>query len=280
MWVPVGANRSTIAYRLAAVGAIVAPASRITAAIASTLPLANISAPWTTASVVSSRITPPERRAPPPSRVAAMPPNRDPRPQSPSSGPAAAVLPSAFDAAVTPTSVAPNTAPVAISTSASVRIAGERSEPPRRRGASGSGRQARDAGCAANASVAANITMPADASAAPVDQIAPTPSASGGPSTNVTSSTVDSNANSAGSRLGSVTIPGSSVRTQADSGGVATPAAAASATSTAGGVLAGASPVATSMRAVTVAPATSTAVWPQRSTSRPSSGAAAAAAIA
>ena len=71
--------------------------------------------------------------------------------------------------------------------------------------------------------------MPAGASAAPVDQIAPTPSASGGPSTNVTSSTVDSNANSAGSRLGSVTIAGSSVRTQADSGGVAIPAAAASA---------------------------------------------------
>ena len=62
----------------------------------------------------------------------------------------------------------------------------------------------------------------------------------------MTSSTVDSNANSAGSRLGSLTIAGSSVRTHADSGGVDIPAAAASATSTAGGVLDGASPVMTS----------------------------------
>ena len=108
--------------------------------------------------------------------------------------------------------------------------------------------------------MAASITTPADASAAPVDQIAPSPSASGGPSTNVTSRTVDSNANSVGSRPGSVTIPGSSVRTHADSGGVDIPAAAASATSTAGGVLAGASPVATSTSAVTVAPATRTVV--------------------
>jgi hypothetical protein len=62
------------------------------------------------------------------------------------------VLPSAFEAAVTPTSVAPNTAPVPISIRASVRIAGDRSDPPRRRGAWGPGRHARDAGCAANAS--------------------------------------------------------------------------------------------------------------------------------
>jgi hypothetical protein len=77
-----------------------------------------------------------------------------------------------------------------------------------------------------------------------------------------------------------VTIPGSSVRTQADSGGVDIPAAAASANSTPGGVLDGANPVATSITAVTVALAIGTIVWPQRSTSRPSSGAETAPAIA
>ena len=167
------------------------------------------------------------------------------------------MLPSAFAAAVTPTSVAPNTAPVPTSISTSATIAGERSEPPRRRGVPGSGRHARDAGWAANATVARSITTPANASAAPVDQIAPTPSASGGPSTNVISSTVDSNANSAGSRLGSVTIPGSSVRTQASSGGAEEPATAASATRAAGGVPEGATPVATSTSPDTAAPATS-----------------------
>ena len=104
------------------------------------------------------------------------------------------------------------------------------------------------------------MITPAAASAAPVDHSAPMPRASGGPRINVTSSTVDSNANSVGSRSGSLTIAGSSVRTQAESGGVDIPAAAASATRTAGGVLDGASPVATSITAVTVAPATSTVV--------------------
>lgn len=49
----------------------------------------------------------------------------------------------------------------------SVRIAGERSEPPRGRRTSGSGRQRRDAGWAAKASVPASITRPLSTSAAP-----------------------------------------------------------------------------------------------------------------
>ena len=188
-------------------------------------------------------------------------------------GPAAAVLPSAFAAAVIPTSVAPNTAPQPSSISARTRIAGEPSEPPRRRGALLSGRQAREAGCPANTSVAMSMSRPADASAAPVDHTAPTPSASGGPSTNVISSAVDSNANSAGSRSGSLTIAGSSVRTHAPSGGVVIPAATASATCTAAGAPTGSMPVITSASAASVAPDSSTLVCPHRSTSRPSTGA-------
>ena len=95
------------------------------------------SAPWPTRERGSSNtVSPPARRAPPPSRVATIPPSSDPSPQSASSGPPTAVLPSAFAAAVTPTSVAPNTVPVPTRIRTSVRIAGDRSEPPRGLGTS------------------------------------------------------------------------------------------------------------------------------------------------
>ena len=97
---------------------------------------------------------------------------------------------SASAAAVTATSTAPKSSPTAVSTITSVRIAGERSEPPRGRVAVGSARQRRDAGCTANATVPATRMRPAAASTAPVDHSAPSASASGGPVIQV-SSTAD-----------------------------------------------------------------------------------------
>ena len=187
--------------------------------------------------------------------------------QRPSSGPAAALLPSAFVEAATPASVAPNAAPVAVRNATRVLIAGDRSDPPRTRER---GRQDRDAGCAANTRVPASITKPLTTSAAPGDQTVPSPSASGGPATNVTSSTVNSSANRSGSRLGSATVAGSNVRTQAANDGVDNPVAAPSATSRNGGVLAGNSPFITSTSAVMIEPQTSTRVCPPRSTRPPS----------
>jgi hypothetical protein len=239
---------------LETVGAIVAPASVITMPIASTLPVVRISAPWVIASVASSTLSARAFRALPPRRVAATPPSSEPTPHSPSSGPAAVVLPSECAAAATPTSVAPNAAPVPSRIPTSVRIAGDRSEPPRGRASTRPGRQRRDAGWTANASVPASITSPQTTRAAPGDHSDPSPSASGGPATNVSSSTVDSNANSAGSRLGSGTIAGNSVRTHAASGGVNSPVAPPSATRSSAGALDGKSPFATSTSAVTVAP--------------------------
>ncbi len=110
-----------------------------------------------------------------------------PPPQTPSSGPAAAALPSASAAAATPTSTAPNSTPTASRTPTSVRIAGVRRAPPRGRGELRSGRQPREAGWTANAAVAPASTRPASASAAPVDHSAPMPSASGGPKIQVSS---------------------------------------------------------------------------------------------
>src|SRR5690348_15756847 len=107
-------------------------------------------------------------------------------------------------------------------------MAAARSEPARERAAAVSGRHAREARWLAKATAPAIIASPHTISAAPVDQTAPTPRASGGPSTKVTSTSVDSSANSEGSADGRETIAGSRVRTQADSGGEVSPAAPAS----------------------------------------------------
>ena len=58
----------------------------------------------------------------------------------------------------------------------------------------------------------------------------------------------------------------------APTGGALSPSTAASATSAASGAPAGSTAVATSAEPATSAPAIRTAVWPRRSTSRPSSG--------
>ena len=132
--------------------------------------------------------------APPPRRTASRPPTSEPPPQSASSGAAAVVLSRPSAAAVTATSTAPNSAPTAARTITSVRIAGARSELPRARDPVASGRHSREAGCTAKAVVASISTTPATASAAPVDHSAPSPSASGGPETQVTSTAVASTA--------------------------------------------------------------------------------------
>jgi hypothetical protein len=88
----------------------------------------------------------------------------------------------------------------------------------------------------------------------------PRPSASGGPATNVSSSTVDSSAKSAGSCSRSATIAGSSVRTQAATGGVLSPVAAPSTISSACGAPVGSKPSTPRMTAVTVEPKTNTVV--------------------
>src|SRR5690349_13805806 len=124
------------------------------------------------------------------------------------------------------------------------------------------------------------MTKPHTISAPPEDHTDPSPNASGGPATNVTSRTVDSSANRAGSRPGSGAIAGSSDRTQAASGGVEIPVAAPSATSSGAGAPDPSRPSATSSPAVTAAPATSTGVCPPRSTTAPSIGAATALATA
>jgi hypothetical protein len=72
---------------LKTVGAIVPPATVITTARASTLPVARIRAAWLSASAANSAVSPRAVRALPPSRVTAMPPSSDPSPHRPSSGP-------------------------------------------------------------------------------------------------------------------------------------------------------------------------------------------------
>ena len=103
------------------------------------------------------------------------------------SGPASASV-----VAGTATSTAPHSIPAAVSTLTSVRRPGARSEPPAGRTRPGSGRQSREAGWAAKASVPSSITAPEAASAPPVDHRAPTAKASGGPKTQVSSTAVAS----------------------------------------------------------------------------------------
>ena len=187
--VPCGATRSTIAYTLAHVGAMAEPATKSRAARAMTLPVATISARWPAARKASTSARPAAVWAPPPRRVVTMPPASEPRPHTPISGPA-----SASWAAGTATSTAPKSIPAAVITLTSVRIPGARSEPPAGRSRFGAGRQLRDAGCAAKATVPSRITAPEAASAPPVDHRAPTAKASGGPKTQVSSTAVASTA--------------------------------------------------------------------------------------
>ncbi len=192
--VPAGAAASTIAYTAASVGEIAAPASTSTAASASMLPAAGISARDPAVSAQSTSATPAPVRAPPPRRAASRPPANDPAPQRANSGAAAVVPSSVLAAAVTATSTAPRSTPTATSTMTSVRIAGVRSAPPRGRRAGRGGCQLCEAGCAANDPVARSRTTPPTARAAPVDQSAPMQSTSGGPKIQVSSTTDASNA--------------------------------------------------------------------------------------
>ncbi len=192
--VPAGAALSTIANRVPSVGAIVAPARSRTPPSATRLPVAGISARWPTVSAPSTSASPPAVRAPPPRRAASRPPANEPAPQRASSG-AADVVPSRdLAAAVTATSTAPSTTPTAIRAITSVRIAGERSEPPDGRRSAGVGCQRREDGCTANAAAATSRTKPAIARAMPVDQSAPMQSTSGGPKIHVSSTTDASSA--------------------------------------------------------------------------------------
>ena len=180
---------------------------------------------------------------------------------------------SVLAAAVTATSTAPNSTPTAIRTITSVRIAGVRSEPSRGRRSAAAGRQRREAGCAANAAVAASRTTP------------PTRERRAG-----ATRARRCRARAAGRRSRSArrrTPRGRRRRgPRRDRGGGPEAARAgrrrpagwparspiASATRTASGAPAGSTAIATSSAAATLALASSTEVWPRRSTSWPSSG--------
>jgi hypothetical protein len=110
----------------------------------------------------------------------------------PISGPAAAVLPSAWAAAVMPTSEAPNTTPTSAMISTRRRIAAARSEPPC--GRSPAGRQWREAGSSANATVPEISSAAAAASATPVEVSAPASRTPGGPAIQVSSDAAASTA--------------------------------------------------------------------------------------
>jgi hypothetical protein len=112
--------------------------------------------------------------------------------------------------------------------------------------------------------VPAKSTAPAATSAAPVENAAPAPSASGGPNTHVSSTADASKANARGSS--------SKVRTQAPIGGVASPIPAASAIRTPSATPTGRSATAIKSETEADAEIDSTAVWPRRSTRRPSGG--------
>ena len=210
--------------------------------------------------------------APPPSRVAAAPPSSDPAPQSPRSGPAAA----AVWPVATPTSTAPKTTPTATRMAVSVRMPGAASAPPRCADRSCAGRQPLDAGWRANATVASSTPAGRDHERATGrrDRRQPerdrrtgdpgrTPRASPGP-------------RDGRPHLARIV---QDVRQQRPAGRPRpaactrrAPAARPAATPTP--VPAGSDRVATSSAVDAPAPASSTPVWPRRSTIRPSDRAA------
>ena len=97
------------------------------------------------------------------------------------------LLPSAAAAEAAPTSTPPTSTPIATKTITSVCIAGTRRAPPRGRPAFGSGRHERDAGSSAKSIVPLARMTPAAARAIPVERSAARPRASGGPTTQVSS---------------------------------------------------------------------------------------------
>src|SRR5262245_32581216 len=189
---PAGEAPSSIVEALAFVGAIAAPARTSSAPSAHGLPAPRTRAPWPAASAPNTTANRPAVRAPPPRLVTTAPPISEPRPHRANNGPAVPGLPAARVAAVTPTSTAPMTRPNDTYTSTSARTPGERRAPPRpaerAAGAGAAGRGRRAAGWAANASVPLSTSTATTAIAAPVDARRPTPMASGGPASQVSSS--------------------------------------------------------------------------------------------
>ena len=209
-----------------------------------------------------------------PERAATRPPSRLPTAHAPSSGPARPREPSSSANAVTASSIAPNEAPMKVTPTRSTTRAGLASAPAIDRSpAVGAGRQRRDDGVVANATVPptssrAHPTRPTPGEVA----TARAPARTTGPTTNVTSSALASRANAACRASSSGTRVDHSALMHPLSGGWSRPDRAASAARAAMGVASGTSAIATRGSDAATAQRTSTRLWPRRSTSRPTNG--------
>jgi hypothetical protein len=134
------------------------------------------------------------------------------------------------------------------------------------------GRQARDAGVAANTPTPASSSAPVPSTAAAGDSTAASRATSGGPVTKISSWTVDSTANAAWSLPPWPSRSDQRARMQAATGGIDPPARAASPARTGGEAERPAAARAAKAAALASPQPTSTLVCPTRSTSRPSSG--------
>src|SRR5829696_5120786 len=245
--VPAGASRSTSRYRQAMAGAMPATTSR-------SRPTMRRSGPRTDARLPKAR-----------------PPTMLPSAHRASSGPARVREPSCSAPATTVTSTVPKAAASSTMVPSTARMPGLRSAPaqsPARR----RGRQARDAGVEAKTAtpISSSTAVPSTATAG--EKAAASRATSGGPTTKISSCTVDSTANAAWSWSSWPSRSDHRARMQAPTGGIDAPARAASPASTAGEAPRPAAASATKLRALATAHPARTRVWPTRSTSRPSSG--------
>ena len=108
--------------------------------------------------------------------------------------------------------------------------------------------------------------------ATPGEKAAASSATSGGPTTKISSCTVDSTANAAWSWSSWPSRSDQRARMQAPTGGIDAPARAASPASTSDDAARPATARAPKLTALATAHPPSTRVWPTRSTSRPSSG--------
>ena len=134
------------------------------------------------------------------------------------------------------------------------------------------GRQARDAGVAANTPTPSSSRAPVPSTAAAGESAAASRATSGGPTTKISSCTVDSTANAAWSWPPGPSRSDQRARMQAATGGIDPPARAASPASTTGDADRPAQARAAKLSPLVTAQPTRTRVCPTRSTSRPSSG--------
>src|SRR5829696_6465341 len=268
--VPAGASRSTSRYRQAMAGAMPSPAR--------TMPAPSWVRPLATASraiPATTRASSGTMRCSGPRSLARLPktrpPTRLPRAHRASRGPAKVREPSCSAPATTVTSTVPKALASSTMEASTARMPGLR-RGPAQSAARRSGRQARDAGVEANTATPASSSAAVPSTAAAGEKTAASTATSGGPTTKISSCTVDSTANAAWSWPPWPSRPDQSARMHAPTGGIAAPARAASPARTSGEAeLLAAARAAKASALATEQPAR-TRVWPARSTSRPSSG--------